>query len=412
MQLDMESTDIIQRVLCCECGVSIEPNPSNMCIQCIQSQIDITSGVMQTGTIQFCKVCERYLNPPKYWVSAALESKELLELCLKRIKGLNKVHLVDAIFLWTEPHSRRLKIKLTIQAELYNDTSVQQTCVVEFIVHNQMCDSCQKEATGQPQWTAVVQARQRTGHKKTMLHMEQLILKHNMHKDATRIEEQPDGIDFFYAHKGHAQRMVDFLASKSPLTVKISQELVSHDIKSNVADIHWCFIVEIAPICKNDIVFLPLKYHQGMGGLGPVCICAKVQSNIVLLDPVNLRGNQIPAALYWKGPFESYGVERNLVEFIIQDIRINPKIPQNGKYISAEAEVQKADEIGTDRTFFTMTHLGGRLQPGDSVMGYLLEELNSNEHHMREYKNRFPIPEVVLVKKKEVNKKDMEAMHQ
>ena len=52
------------------------------------------------------------------WVSCALESHELLAVCLKRLKGLNKVHLVDASFVWTEPHSKRIKVKLTIQKEV------------------------------------------------------------------------------------------------------------------------------------------------------------------------------------------------------------------------------------------------------------------------------------------------------
>ena len=39
-------------------------------------------------------------------------------MCLKRLKGLTKVHLVDAGFLWTEPHSNRLKVKLRIQKEV------------------------------------------------------------------------------------------------------------------------------------------------------------------------------------------------------------------------------------------------------------------------------------------------------
>ena len=34
------------------------------------------------------------------------------------LQGLNKVKLIDAGFVWTEPHSRRLKIKLTIQKEV------------------------------------------------------------------------------------------------------------------------------------------------------------------------------------------------------------------------------------------------------------------------------------------------------
>jgi len=48
----------------------------------------------------------------------ARESKEMLSLCLKKIKGLNKVKLVDATFIWTEPHSRRIKLKITIQKEV------------------------------------------------------------------------------------------------------------------------------------------------------------------------------------------------------------------------------------------------------------------------------------------------------
>jgi NMD protein affecting ribosome stability and mRNA decay len=44
-------------------------------------------GVPQV-TILWCKECGRYLQPPKHWVRAEPESKELLTFCTKRIKGL------------------------------------------------------------------------------------------------------------------------------------------------------------------------------------------------------------------------------------------------------------------------------------------------------------------------------------
>jgi nonsense-mediated mRNA decay protein 3 len=43
------------------------------------------------SNLYFCRGCERYLIPPGTWVTATLESRELLTLCLKRLKGLNKV---------------------------------------------------------------------------------------------------------------------------------------------------------------------------------------------------------------------------------------------------------------------------------------------------------------------------------
>ena len=52
------------------------------------------------------------------WTIAEPESRELLAICLKKLKGLSKVRLIDAGFIWTEPHSKRIKVKLTIQKEV------------------------------------------------------------------------------------------------------------------------------------------------------------------------------------------------------------------------------------------------------------------------------------------------------
>lgn len=41
------------------------------------------------------------------WGQYELESRELLSVCLKKINGLNRLRLVDASWIWTEPHSKR-----------------------------------------------------------------------------------------------------------------------------------------------------------------------------------------------------------------------------------------------------------------------------------------------------------------
>lgn len=35
----------------------------------------------------------RYLQPPATWIAAQLESKELLSICLKKLKELNRVRI-------------------------------------------------------------------------------------------------------------------------------------------------------------------------------------------------------------------------------------------------------------------------------------------------------------------------------
>ena len=104
--------------LCALCSTTMQANPSGMCVNCIRSQVDITSGIPKAQSVQCCRGCERYLQPPRTWIACAWESRELLTVCIKRLRGLNKVKLVDAAFVWTEPHSKRIKTKLTVQKEV------------------------------------------------------------------------------------------------------------------------------------------------------------------------------------------------------------------------------------------------------------------------------------------------------
>lgn len=97
----------------------------------------------------------RYLQPPSEWVHAPLESRELLEICLKKLKGLSRVKLIDAGFVWTEPHSKRVRVKLTVHAEVHSGTVLQQVFIVEFIINHQMCTQCHR-VEAQDYWRASV----------------------------------------------------------------------------------------------------------------------------------------------------------------------------------------------------------------------------------------------------------------
>ena len=186
------------------------PNEAKTCINCLKSQIDITEGIPKQLVLYHCRECSRYLRPP--WTHCELESPELLTLCLKQVKGLKRVKLIDAGFVWTEPHSRRIKVKLTVQKEVLNGTLLQQSFVVEFVVTNQQCTDCQKSFTPHT-WVAQVQVRQRVDHKRTFLFLEQLIIKHNAAEKCISIKEVHDGLDFQFKNKSHANRLVDFISN-------------------------------------------------------------------------------------------------------------------------------------------------------------------------------------------------------
>jgi nonsense-mediated mRNA decay protein 3 len=394
-------------ILCCQCGTQIEPNPANMCVACLRSEVDITEGIPKTSVIYFCKACERYLQPPQNWVICALESRELLTVCLKKIKGLNKVRLVDAGFIWTEPHSKRIKVKLSIQKEVMNGAMLQQVFVVEFTVSGQMCDDCHR-VEAKDFWRAVVQVRQKTQHKKTLFYLEQLILKHNAHTNTSNIKALPEGIDFYYAEKRDAKRLVEFLQTVVPIRYCTAQELVSHDIHNNSFNYKQTYSAEIVPICKDNIVCLPPKLAQSLGNMGQICLCNRVTQTVYLIDPQTLQLAEVSGTTYWRTPFNSLCHPKQLLEFVVMQIELIGEKDRrhvagasqmSQKHVLAECWVVRASELGTsEQQYFCRTHLGHLLQPGDYVLGYDLRTANINDTYLEKIPAH-KLPDVVLVKK-------------
>ncbi|CAK7902552.1 60S ribosomal export protein Nmd3p [[Candida] anglica] len=387
----------IATVLCCECGVPMDGSSGLvMCYDCIKLKVDITEGIPREANVSFCRNCERFLQPPGQWIRAQLESRELLALCLRRLKGLNKVRLIDASFIWTEPHSRRIRVKITVQGEAMANTIVQQTFEVEYVVIAMQCADCAKSYTTNT-WRATVQIRQKVPHKRTFLYLEQLILRHSAHVDTISIQESKDGLDFFYAQKNHAAKMLDFLGAVVPVKAKKSEELVSQDTQSGSSQYKFSFSVEIAPVCRDDLVVLPKKLAHSLGNIPRLVLCSKISNSIQFLDPNTLQTSDLSASVYWRNPFPSLCDVTQMLEFIVLDVEPTGEI--RGKRVLADVTVCRASEMGVnDNSYYVRTHMGGILHPGDSVMGYYLKNSNFNSD-LWDTLDTDNTPDVVLVKK-------------
>ncbi|GAX83461.1 hypothetical protein CEUSTIGMA_g10886.t1 [Chlamydomonas eustigma] len=388
-------------VLCCLCGTSIQSNPSNMCVNCIRSQVDITEGIQKQVTVLWCKECGRYLQPPKHWVRAEPESKELLTFCIKKIKGLSKVKLVDAGFIWTEPHSKRLKVKLTIQAEVFNGAILQQTFLVEYVIENNMCMECTRHNANPNTWTACVQLRQHVYHKRTFLFLEQLILKHGADANCTNIKDIHEGVDFFFATRAHALKFVDFLQGCVPIRFRTDKQLVSHDTHNNTYNYKYTFSVEIVAVCKDDLVCLPGKVSASLGHMGPMVLCTKVTNQITLTDPFTLRSTSMDAPIYYRSPFLAASTSKQMVKYVVLDIEPIRGYQNQGKWILAEVQVARESDFGrNDKVFFAKTHLGHLLNPGDMALGYDLSAAQLVGLDFDAFMNKGgSLPDVILVRK-------------
>ncbi|KAF0683506.1 Aste57867_24458 [Aphanomyces stellatus] len=377
-----------------------------MCAPCLSTEVDITEGITKEGILVQCRGCLRFQRSTGakgssgVFAECPLESLELMALCLKKINGLNKsVKLVDASFIWTEPHSKRIKLKLTIQKEAVRNAILQKAFVVTFIVENLKCPDCTKQFRNAT-WSALVQIRQKVNHKRTFYHLEQVILKHSAHERAIGMGSEKDGMDFFFSEKNSAERFAQFVAQHVPLRTKMARKLVSSDNHNNTANVKLTIVGEIAPICKDDLVVLDKRMAQLCGS--SLVLVSRVTTQIHILDPLTARRAEIPSDRYWKNPFEALDSAASLVDFIVLDVELlERKAPlQQTNEIDQMAivEVARVSDFGVnDTTFHVTTHLGRYLSAGDNVKGYDLGRCNFGTQQL--YYLKDDLPDIILVRR-------------
>jgi nonsense-mediated mRNA decay protein 3 len=347
------------------------------------------------------------------------ESKELMSLILKKIQGLSRVKLVDASFVYTEPHSKRVKVRLTVQKEVMNGAILQQGMIVTFTVRNKQCEDCAAEYTNGV-WKSVVQVRQRVDHKRTLLYLEQLILKHQAHSRCINVESYRDGLDFYFVEKNHAVRFVDFLEATIPCRSRESKRLISADDHSNIYNYKYSHFVEIIPICREDLVVLDRQIAQREGNISDLCLVSKVTSMIHFVDVTSCQVCEIDATKYWKHPDCTVLLtSRQLVPFIV--LSVEAAIVPHRKFVLdrwrtgflskfrlVEVIVMRESEMESSsdpQQFTCLSHLGHVLHEGDRVMGYDLTTshftgLNDERiAQMESGRGGGSMPEVVLVRK-------------
>ena len=113
---------------------------------------------------------------------------------------------------------------------------------------------------------------------------------------------------------------MDFLTSVAPVRTKKSQELISMDIHTSSKSYKFSFSVELVPICKDDLVALPIKLAKQIGNIAPLTICQRVGTSVNLLDPNTLQTADVSTPIYWRSPFTPLADVQELVEFVVMDI--------------------------------------------------------------------------------------------
>ncbi|KAL7540089.1 hypothetical protein ACHAXR_012576 [Thalassiosira sp. AJA248-18] len=441
---------------CCTCGTIIAPNPSNQCASCLAT-VDIGS-IIRRGPgggdliIHQCRQCRKFDRTGDgraRYLNVEPESPEMMAVLLKQIpaiSGKNNQHMkrsgvqglkiLDSMFIWTEPNSMRMRVMLTIKADI-NDVSIQQRIKVEFIVQWKQCPDCIKESRERT-WQSIVQLRQkRDDSRKGLLILELAIARNaDIRKDILSVQTKKNGFDFYFPSIDKARNFTRYLAKAAPMRTKTTQSLVSEDKTNNTANIKTTIACDMVPLCRDDLIVVQ-KRAKGVGNLsGRLCLVLKMSSLVHLVDAspardsdMSTRCTDLHAETYWKGEGKTFRLflsPNRLVRFVVLDVELccedgrerhhtgnsiedratQYKGPQSGvtKYALADVEVARESDFGVnDETFRCVTHLGHLLQPGDIVLGYdIMSTVLSSEAEWsmeNAFNSNFVIPDVVLVRK-------------
>ncbi|CDJ65672.1 NMD3 protein, putative [Eimeria necatrix] len=254
-------------------------------------------------------------------IATSFELRELLALCLKRIRGLKSLSRIsDCRWLYSEPHSNKLLLRLTARADvLEGKAEVEQSFNVSGLVHNMQCDECKQAFTPHAGWGARVQVRQRCDHKRTFLFLEQLLLQqHNLLQKLLRVVQRKDGLDFYFPNKQAAASFVSFCSSRLPCSSRSSKRLISHDCNSNTYIYKHTVYVELPAICRDDLVYIPAKKAQdSFGGFPSLSLCTRVSSTLHLTDPFSGRHLDMAADVYFRDTFKPICTRKHLSHFLI-----------------------------------------------------------------------------------------------
>ena len=358
-----------------------------------------------------------------------------------RQRGVGKIHLADASWVWTEPHSRRLKVRLTVRAELAvgpgggAGVQVQQRCLVELVESWKQCPECNREYTNRT-WQAVVQLRQKRADgnsRRGLVLLEAALAKNSdVRKHVLSIDPSRHGFDFYFLSLMHARLFASYIAKIAPMRMKTTQKLVSADVKSNTANLKHTVACDIVPLCRDDLIIVDKRVSSSSGGgagylSGRLCLVDKMSSSVRLVDASPNRSSKmdqcfadISSDKYWRGEkhYRLLFSSTRLTRFCVLDVELCEENwggdterdlyagPKSGveKYALADVELVRESDFGTtDETLRTVTHLGNLLQVGDIVLGYDLASAVlpsdaewSVDHDLQ---NGFVMPDVILAKK-------------
>jgi len=96
--------------------------------------------------------------------------------------------------------------------------------------------------------------------------------------------------------------------------------LISHNETNNEYHFKYTSSLDIAPVCREDLVLLPPPLQKELGGMGPLVMVYKISTAVHIVDVLTMKTHELDCNSYFKHHFKALCGRERLTEFIVINI--------------------------------------------------------------------------------------------
>lgn len=200
----------------------------------------------------------------------------------------------------------------------------------------------------------------------------------------------------------------------SPIThsfqVKTSKKLIGTDDKSNISNFKYTNLVEICPLCKDDLLYLPEKMARNLGNISRLVMVKSITNAIQLIDPLSGQMALLSGDVFWRNPLRPIitAARSRMARFVVlgkEAIVLERNVSKKSasrkqRNRLATLTLARENDLGlNDKQYEERSNVGYLMKSGDVCLGYDLTETQLVDDEAESIRSSGKLPDVVVIRK-------------
>jgi nonsense-mediated mRNA decay protein 3 len=169
-------------------------------------------------------------------------------------------------------------------------------------------------------------------------------------------------------------------------------------------------LVEICPLCKDDLLYLPAKLARQLGNISRLVIVKNISNLIHLIDPLSGQMASMSPEVFWRDPMRPIitAARSRLTRYIVlgkeavvvkQNVSKRFATRKQRNRLATVTLARESDLGVNDKQYDERSHLGYLLKAGDVCLGYDLTETQLVEDDAEAMRADGKLPDEIIVRK-------------